>query len=301
MEEVKRFAGTGVALVTPMAPDGAVDWEKFSEHVEFQIAGGVNYLVPCGTTGEGATLTPVEQSSVIRRAVEVSAGRVPVMAGAGSNSTSVAVELAKQARKSGAEAILSVSPFYNKPTQEGLFLHYREISQGIDCPLLLYNVPGRTGSNVLPETVLRLAKRNLIAGVKEASGDLSQIQAVISGRKKAGLENFLIISGDDSLAVPLIEFGGDGVISVAANEVPKIFSEMVQLALQGDFEKAWVIHHRLSPLMEANFLETNPIPVKTALDIMGHFKAHMRLPLTPLGPGLREPLQEALRKAGVQL
>ena len=272
----KLFRGVGPAVVTPMRSDGSIDFEGFAEHIEFLIGGGVHFLVPCGTTGESATMTADEQVQVIEKAVEVAGGRVPIMAGAGTNDTREAVERARNAVRAGADAILSVSPYYNKPTQEGLYRHYMAIADAARVPVFVYTVPGRTAGNVLPETLFRLAeKHEMIAGVKEASGDMSQVMAILRDRP----ESFLVLSGEDHLTFPMIALGGDGVISVVANEVPARFSEMVEAALAADYPSARMIHYQLLELMQANFYETNPIPVKTALEIMGHGKAHFRLPL----------------------
>ena len=289
------FRGVGVALVTPMTQDGSIDWDRFAEHVEFQIEGGVDYLVPCGTTGESATLLPQEKLDLIRKAVAVSGGRAPVMAGAGSNRTATAVEMAQAVVDAGADAVLSVSPCYNKPTQEGLYQHYRAIAEKLSVPLFVYNVPARTSSNVLPSTLLRLSELETIGGVKEASGNLSQAMELIRGRP----EGFLVLSGDDSLTFAVVAHGGDGGIAVVANEAPESFSRMVHLGLDGAFTDARVLHDRLLPLMEANFLETNPIPVKAALEMMGRMEGHLRLPLTPLSEEKRQSLREALASSKV--
>ena len=278
-----------------MTQDGSIDWDRFAEHVEFQIEGGVDYLVPCGTTGESATLLPQEKLDLIRKAVAVSGGRAPVMAGAGSNRTATAVEMAQAVVDAGADAVLSVSPCYNKPTQEGLYQHYRAIAEKLSVPLFVYNVPARTSSNVLPSTLLRLSELETIGGVKEASGNLSQAMELIRGRP----EGFLVLSGDDSLTFAVVAHGGDGGIAVVANEAPESFSRMVHLGLDGAFTDARVLHDRLLPLMEANFLETNPIPVKAALEMMGRMEGHLRLPLTPLSEEKRQSLREALASSKV--
>jgi 4-hydroxy-tetrahydrodipicolinate synthase len=294
----KLFRGVGPAAITPMHADGTIDFDGFAEHLEFLISGGVHFLVPCGTTGESATMTPEEQVRVIEKAVEVSAGRVPVMAGAGTNDTREAVERARAAVRAGADAILSVSPYYNKPTQEGLYRHYLSIADAAQVPVFVYTVPGRTAGNVLPETLFRLAeKHEMIAGVKEASGDMSQVMAILRDRP----EGFLVLSGEDHLTYAMIALGADGVISVVANQVPARFSEMVEAALAADYPRALRIHYHLLELMAANFYETNPIPVKTGLEIMGHHKAHFRLPLCEMGEKNRERLKAALERAEVEL
>lgn len=284
-----------MALVTPFEQDGSIDRRSLAEHVETQIAGGVDFLVPCGTTGESATLCPEEQRQVIGAVVEAAAGRVPVMAGAGTNNTRDAAALAEGARDAGADALLSVSPYYNKPTPAGLRAHYQTIGSLTDLPVFVYNVPGRTGSNIGTETLMRLAEIENVCGVKEASGDLEQVMEIIARRP----DPFLVLSGDDALTLPMIAAGADGVISVVANEAPGPMSEMVRAALGGDLVQARGLHYRLLPLMQANFLETNPIPVKTALQMMGRFTAHFRLPLVPLSEPDREKLRAALEAAEV--
>ncbi len=291
----ERFRGVGVALVTPFTESGSIDFDALRRHVECQVDGGVQMLVPCGTTGESVTMTPAEQAQVIEATVHAAAGRIPVMAGAGTNSTADGIDLAKAARDAGAEAILSVSPYYNKPSQGGLIRHYQALAEASGLPTFIYNVPGRTSSNVEASTVLELAKVDNIAGVKEASGNLEQAMAILRDRP----EGFLVLSGDDSLALPLIAAGADGVISVVANEAPAQMAELVGAALAGDFATARDIHYRLLPLMQANFIETNPVPVKAALEMMGRIQAHYRLPLVPLSEQSRAPLERALREAGM--
>jgi len=273
--ERTQFSGTGVALVTPFRDDGSIDAEDLQKHVNFQIENGVSVMVPGGTTGEGVTLSSDEQELLIRTTVAATRGRVPVLAGAGGSDTADVVRKARAAREAGADGILSVSPAYNKPTQRGLIEHYRAVAGTVDCPVIIYNVPGRTASNVLPETVLALAEIENIAGVKEASGDVGQVMTLIRERP----EGFTILSGDDALTFPLLAAGADGVISVVANLAPALMSQMVEKALSGDYEEARELHYRLLPLMRAIFVETNPIPVKAALEIMGYRRAHYRLPL----------------------
>lgn len=293
--DLSRFRGTGVALVTPFREDGSVDRELFERHVEAQIDGGVEFLVPCGTTGEGATLRPEEQGSLIAATVEIAAGRAAVMAGAGTNDTSANLALARGAEEAGADAILAVSPYYNKPTPAGLVAHYGALAEAVSLPIFVYNVPGRTASNIGAQTLLRLAEIEGVAGVKEASGDLEQVMAIIANRP-AG---FLVLSGDDALTLPMIAAGGDGVISVVANEAPKLMSDLVRAALAGDTAQARKLHYRLFPLMQANFVETNPIPVKTALEMMDRMPARFRLPLVPLAQESAATLRSALEKAGL--
>ncbi len=293
--ESTRFSGTGVALVTPFRDDGSIDEEALRKHVEFQIGNGVGVMVPGGTTGEGATQSADEQRLVISTTVEATQGRAAVLAGAGGSDTADVVRRARAAREAGADGVLSVSPSYNKPTQRGLIEHYRAIAAAVDCPVIIYNVPGRTASNVLPETVLALAEIENIAGVKEASGDLDQVMTLIRERP----EGFTILSGDDGLTFPLLAAGADGVISVVANVAPALMSQMVDKALSGDYEEARKAHYRLLPLMRALFVETNPIPVKAALEIMGHGQARYRLPLVPPTSEVEAFLRSALTEAGL--
>ncbi len=293
--ENTRFSGSGVALVTHFRDDGSIDAEALRKHVEFQIGNGVGVMVPGGTTGEGATQSADEQRLVISMTVEATRGRATVLAGAGGNDTADVVRRARTAREAGADGILSVSPSYNKPTQRGLIEHYRAIAAAVDCPVIIYNVPGRTASNVLPETVLALAEIENIAGVKEASGDLDQVMTLIRERP----EGFTILSGDDALTFPLLALGADGVISVVANLAPALMSQMVEKALSGDYQGARELHYRLLPLMRAIFIETNPIPVKAALEIMGHRQAHFRLPLVRPTAEVEAFLRSALTDAGL--
>jgi 4-hydroxy-tetrahydrodipicolinate synthase len=281
------FTGTATALVTPFRTDGSVDSPTLRKLVDRQIRGGIEALVPVGSTGEGATLSEDEQASVIETVVDQVNGRVPVIAGASSNATLRAVALAKQARQRGADAILTVAPFYNKPTQEGLFRHFAAIAEAVDIPVVIYNVPGRTASNIDAATALRLAAEiPNIAGVKEASANLSQIMEILRNRPKG----FGVWSGDDNFTFPLAALGADGVISVVSNEIPRPFSDMVRSALAGKREKARAEHYRLLPLMNANFLESNPIPVKAALAMMGLCGETLRLPLVPMTAPARQRL-----------
>jgi 4-hydroxy-tetrahydrodipicolinate synthase len=286
------FRGTATALVTPMVHDGPVDDQALRRLIEFQITNGVNCLVPCGTTGESATLTHAEHHHVMDVVVEQAAGRVPVIVGAGSNSTHEAVSLTKHARGIGASAVLSIAPYYNKPTQEGFYQHYKAIVEEVDIPVIFYNVPGRTGSNINAETTLRIAELPGIAGVKEASGNFTQIMEILRHRPK----NFMVLSGDDAITLPLIAVGADGVISVVANEAPGQFSKMVHLALEGNFSEARSIHEELLPLMNLNFIESNPIPVKGALAMMGLIEEAYRLPLTPMSADHRFAIRRALEE-----
>lgn len=294
----RAFRGLGPALITPMRADGSVDLDALAEHVRFCVDGGVDFLVPCGTTGESATLDSAEQVRVIERCVEAAAGKAPVMAGAGSNNTVEAAARAQAAVAAGADAILSVTPYYNKPTPEGLYRHYMAIADAARVPVFVYNVPGRTGSNVSAATLLRIAAAHeLIAGVKEAAGDVPQLMAILADRP----DGFVVLSGEDNLTFTLMALGGDGAISVVANEAPGPMSELCDAALAGRWDTARALHYRLLPLMKANFLESNPIPVKTALELMGHGKAHFRSPLCPLSPEHLPALRQALAAAGIEL
>ena len=293
-----RFRGIGPALITPMHADGSLDLDAFAEHVRFCVEGGVHFVVPCGTTGESATMNGAEQLRVIERCVEAAAGAVPVMAGAGTNSTAEACGRARAAANAGADAILSVTPYYNKPTPEGLYRHYMEVADAAGIPVFVYNVPGRTGCNVLPATLFRLAENHeLIAGVKEASGDIQQVMTILADRP----DGFTVLSGEDHLTFALMALGGDGAISVVANEVPAGMGALGDAALKGDWAGARRVHYRLLPLMRANFVESNPIPVKTALAMMGRGPAHFRAPLCPLSPENVAELRAGLEAAGVQL
>jgi 4-hydroxy-tetrahydrodipicolinate synthase len=292
MKRKLLFKGTATALVTPFKKNGSVDEVALRELVDFQMKGKVEALVPVGSTGEGATLSEGEQAFVIEIVVEQVNGRVPVIGGASSNSTSKAVALAKQAQEAGANAILTVAPFYNKPTQDGIFQHVSAIAEVVDIPIVIYNVPGRTSSNIEAKTALRLAEEiPHVVGVKEASANFGQIMEILHHRP-AG---FGVWSGDDNLTLPLIALGADGIISVVANEVPRMFSEMVRAALRGKWEKARELHFHLLQLMNINFIESNPIPVKAALNMMGMMENHLRLPLVPLSETHREEIEEVLQ------
>lgn len=287
------FTGTATALVTPFKGDGSVDETTLRELVDFQIKGGVEALVPVGSTGEGATLSDEEQAFVLEVVVEQTARRVPVIGGASSNSTTRAIALAAEAKRVGVDAILSVAPFYNKPTQEGIYQHFSAIADAVELPIVIYNVPGRTASNIEAQTALRLAEDvPYIVGVKEASASFAQIMEILRHRP-AG---FGVWSGDDNLTLPLVALGADGVISVVANEVPKQFSEMVRAAIKGRMDKARELHYALLDLMNVNFIESNPIPVKAALGMMGLIDEHYRLPLMALSKRHRPNLEEVLRQ-----
>lgn len=295
--KVEWLRGCATALVTPFTSDGAVDLKTFHALVERQIAGGVSLLVPCGTTGESATMTEEEDQEVIKATVETARGRARVIAGTGSNSTAAAVEYSRAAREIGADAVLVVAPFYNKPTQSGLFEHFRTIAEAVSpLPVVLYNVPGRTSSNIAATTTLRLAHEveNIVA-IKEASGDFSQIMAILRERP----EGFRVLSGDDAVTLPLISLGGDGVISVVSNETPDLMSQLVTHALDGDWERARELQYRLLPLMEVNFIESSPGPVKAALAMLGLIEENFRLPLVPIQEKNRERVREVLVELGM--
>lgn len=289
--------GCATALVTPFTADGSVDEKRLRELIEYQIAGNVRVLVPCGTTGESVTMTEDENKLVIRTTVEVARGRAKVIAGTGSNSTAVTIQRSKAARGLGVDGVLTVAPYYNKPTQEGLYAHFRAIAEAVEgLPVVIYNVPGRTSSNIAAETTLRLARdvENIVA-VKEASGNLSQIMEILRSRP----EGFRVISGDDSLTLALIALGGEGLISVASNEAPALMSELNDLALAGNWDDARKLHYRLLPLMEANFIESSPGPVKAAMALMGLLEENLRLPLVPVQEKTRTRLREVLDELGV--
>lgn len=271
------FTGTGTALVTPFRRDGSLDEPALRALIKRQIEAGINFLVPCGTTGESPTLTHEEHLRVVAIAVELAKGKAPVLAGAGGYNTAEVIALARELAALGADGILSVTPYYNKPTQEGLYQHYRAIAEAVSLPIILYSVQGRTGVNIEPATVKRLAGIENIAGIKEASGNVSQMAAILN----AVPDDFIVLSGDDAITLPLIALGGRGVISVVSNEIPAEMSRLTRLALDGDYQGAREIHRRYHPLMEINFVESNPIPVKAALAEMGLLAPVWRLPLVP--------------------
>jgi 4-hydroxy-tetrahydrodipicolinate synthase len=269
------FTGTGTALVTPFRRDGSLDEPALRDLIKRQINAGVDFLVPCGTTGESPTLTHEEHLRVVEIAVELARGKVTVLGGAGGYNTSEVIALARELAELGADGILSVTPYYNKPTQEGLLQHYRAIAEAVGLPIILYSVQGRTGVNIEPATVKRLSQIENIVGIKEASGNISQMAAILN----AVPDDFIVLSGDDAITLPVISLGGRGVISVVSNEIPAEMSQMTRLALHGDFASAREIHRRYHPLMEINFVESNPIPVKAAMAEMGLLEAVWRLPL----------------------
>ncbi|HTB95072.1 MAG TPA: 4-hydroxy-tetrahydrodipicolinate synthase [Candidatus Sulfotelmatobacter sp.] len=274
------FTGTGTALVTPFRTDGSLDEAALRSLVKRQIDAGINFLVPCGTTGESPTLTHAEHLRVVELTLEIAKGKVPVLAGAGGYNTAEVISLAKELQQLGADGILSVTPYYNKPTQEGLFQHFKAIASAVNLPIILYSVQGRTGVNIEPATVLRLSQIENIVGIKEASGNISQMGAIINLVPR----DFLVLSGDDSLTLPLISLGGRGLISVASNEIPAEMTRLVQSAVSGDFAEARRLHFKYLSLMDINFVESNPIPVKAALAEMGLLQPVWRLPLVPPKP-----------------
>jgi len=274
------FTGTGTALVTPFRPDGSLDEAALRSLVKRQIDAGINFLVPCGTTGESPTLTHAEHLRVVELTLEIAKGKVPVLAGAGGYNTAEVITLANELLQLGADGILSVTPYYNKPTQEGLFQHFKAIASAVNLPIILYSVQGRTGVNIEPSTVLRLSQIKNIVGIKEASGNISQMGAILNLVPK----DFLVLSGDDSLTLPLIALGGSGLISVASNEIPAEMTRLVQSALSGEFVEARRLHFQYLSLMDINFVESNPIPVKAALAEMGLLQSVWRLPLVAPKP-----------------
>lgn len=271
------FTGTGTALVTPFRRDGSLDEPTLRALIRRQIEAGINFLVPCGTTGESPTLTREEHLRVVQIAVELANKKIPVLAGAGGYNTAEVISMARELAAIGVDGILSVTPYYNKPTQEGLYQHYRAIAEAVALPIILYSVQGRTGVNIEPSTVKRLAEIPNIVGIKEASGNVAQMAAILN----AVPEQFLVLSGDDAVTLPVIALGGHGVISVVSNEIPADMARLTALALQGDFVGARKIHRHYHALMEINFVESNPIPVKTAMAEMGLLEAIWRLPLVP--------------------
>ena len=292
---MERFHGAYVAIVTPFI-DGRLDEEGLVELIEFQIAAGTHGIVPCGTTGESATLDFAEHKRVIDLTVKTVAGRVPVVAGTGANNTLEAIELTASAKDSGADAVLSVTPYYNKPNAEGLYQHFKAIAEAVDIPMFLYNVPGRTAINMTPETVARLSKVNNIIGIKEACGSLEQISDII----RLCPEDFIVLSGDDFTAMPTVLVGGKGVISVISNIYPKGMTAMMEAALAGDLETAKELHFRMYPLMKALFCAPNPVPAKVGAELLGKIRSGLpRLPLAPLDEGGVEKMRAAM--AGLEL
>ncbi|MCM8779150.1 MAG: 4-hydroxy-tetrahydrodipicolinate synthase [Candidatus Omnitrophica bacterium] len=293
--ERNKFKGSIVAIVTPFKA-GKVDEKSYKRLIAFHLKEGTEGIVPCGTTGESATLSFQEHERVIELTIEEVKGRIPVIAGTGSNSTAEAIMLTKHAAEAGADASLQVSPYYNRPTQKGLYAHFKAIAEAVDIPIILYNIASRTGVNIEPETVAKLARDcpNII-GIKEASGSLEQMSRI----KALCPQDFLLISGDDSLTLPILSIGGVGVISVVANIVPRDVREMVSCFERGELKKAQQIHYKLLPLIKAMFIETNPIPVKTAMGLLGLCSPELRLPLCPMSEENLEKLKKALKEYGL--
>lgn len=290
----KSFQGSMVAMVTPFR-DGKVDEAKIHDLVEFHVKNGTDTIIPCGTTGESPTLSHDEHKKVVEVTIKAVGGRVPVVAGTGSNSTTEAIDLTEHAKKAGADGVLMVCPYYNKPTQKGLIAHFKAVAEKVDIPIILYNIPGRTGVNMLPETVATLAELPTIVAIKEASGSLDQMTDVIH---QCG-DRITVVSGDDSLTLPLMSVGGKGVISVIANIIPKETAEMTRAALNGDWKRARELNLRMFPLCKAMFYETNPIPVKTAMQLLGRLNGELRLPLSPMSDANRDKLAKAMKAYGL--
>ncbi|MBU4075577.1 MAG: 4-hydroxy-tetrahydrodipicolinate synthase [Euryarchaeota archaeon] len=278
------------ALITPFTKDNRVDKDGIRQNIEFLIDGGVSGVVPCGTTGEAATLSLQEHEKVIEYAIEYSS--VPVVAGTGSNNTTEALELTRFAHDAGADAALLITPYYNKPNDSGMLKHFKTIAEAVDIPIIIYNVPSRTGINLKPELTAELAKVSNIVGIKEASGNLDQITRIIELTKD---EDFTVLSGDDGLTLPILSIGGSGVISVVANVAPKLVVSMVEAFRSGDLERARELHLALAPLIRAMFLETNPVPVKKAVELIGLPAGNLRLPLAPISPDNEKKLKIALK------
>jgi len=290
MNKLKNLHGCGTALVTPFKTDGHLDEAALQRLVDFQIREGIDFLVPCGTTGESATLTMAEHLRVVEIVVQHANGRVPVVAGAGGNNTAHVIEMARQIADLGVDGLLSVTPYYNKPTQEGLFQHYRALAEAVKLPIIVYNVPGRTSTNLLPDTVVRLSAIDNIIGIKEACGDINQITE-LAMKIPSG---FKLISGDDAITLPIIALGGVGVISVVSNQVPKMMAELTRLCLDGQLGAARTLQRKLQSLMKLNFIETNPIPVKAGLAMMDLIEESYRLPLVPIAEDNKRKLRSAM-------
>ena len=285
------FNGALSAIVTPFR-DGEIDERALRDHIEWQIQSGVDGIVPCGSTGESATLTHDEHDRVIKIAIEQTRKRVPVIAGTGSNSTAEAIRLTTAARRMGADGALMISPYYNKPTQEGIFRHYKMVAAAVDIPIIVYNIPGRTGSNIAPETFARLCEIRNVVGIKEASGSMDQISDI---RRLCG-DRLTILSGDDSLVVPIMALGGKGVIATISNVMPRETHDLAAACLAGDFARAREIHYSMMPLMRTLFIETNPIPVKQALALMGRIANEVRMPLCPMSAPAADRLKASMKE-----
>ena len=286
------FNGSIVAMVTPFK-DGEVDYDKLGELVQYHIDNGTNAIIPCGTTGESPTLTHREHGEVIGKVIEAAAGRIPVIAGTGSNNTSEAVSMTRHAKETGADGSLIITPYYNKPTQQGIYEHYKAILEEVDIPIIIYNVPSRTGVSISAETVARLAEFDNIVAIKEATGDIDQASHILN------LCDITVLSGDDSLTLPIMSIGGKGVVSVLANILPREVSELTSSFLKGEIENAQRLHNSLFPVCKAMFIETNPIPVKTAMKLLGRLNGEMRLPLCDMSDEHKRQLKIALEKYGL--
>jgi 4-hydroxy-tetrahydrodipicolinate synthase len=289
------FTGCGTALVTPFKQDLTLDEPTLHRLVRRQIDAGIHFLVPCGTTGESPTLTRAEHLRVVEVCLEEAQGRTPVLAGAGGYNTAEVIALAQELERMGVQGFLSVTPYYNKPTAEGVYQHYKAIAAATRLPVIVYNVPGRTNVNVAPETLVRLAEIDNIVGVKEASGAISQIVSILNRVP----DNFTVLSGDDAITLPMMALGGRGIISVAANVIPAEMAHLAELCLAGDFAAALALHRTLLPLMEINFIETNPIPVKASMGLMGLLEPVFRLPLVPPSPENLEKIRTLLESRGM--
>jgi 4-hydroxy-tetrahydrodipicolinate synthase len=289
------FTGCGTALVTPFRKDGSLDEAGLRKLIRRQIEQGIDFLVPCGTTGESPTLTREEHLRVVAIGVEESAKKVPVLAGAGGNNTHEVIEIARACQQLGADGILSVTPYYNKATQEGLYQHYKAIAEAIEIPIILYSVQGRTAVNIEPATVVRLSAIDRIIGIKEASGNITQIAEIIQKVP----EKFIVLSGDDAMALPVMALGGRGVVSVVSNQIPGTMSELARLANQGDFAGARRLHRQWLPLMQINFVEANPIPVKWGMSVMGLLAPVYRLPLVEPLPASKHKIEQVLESVGL--
>jgi 4-hydroxy-tetrahydrodipicolinate synthase len=289
------FTGCGTALVTPFRRDQSLDEETLRKLVRRQIDAGINFLVPCGTTGESPTLTLPEHLRVVEIALEEAQGKVPVLGGAGGYNTQEVIELACELERLGVDGVLSVTPYYNKPTQEGLYQHYKAIASAIRIPIIVYSVQGRTGVNVEPSSLARLAQIENIVGVKEASGNIAQMAAILNEVPS----DFIVLSGDDAVTIPLMALGGRGIVSVVSNEIPGEMTQLAQACLRGDFESARAIQKRFFPLMSVNFVESNPIPVKAGMGLMGLLEPVFRLPMVPPSPANLARIEKVLESAGL--
>jgi 4-hydroxy-tetrahydrodipicolinate synthase len=289
------FTGCGTALVTPFRPDGSLDEKTLRGLVRRQIDHGINFLVPCGTTGESPTLSHEEHVRVVDITLDEAKGKVPVLAGAGGYNTAEVIALGRELAAMGVDGILSVAPYYNKPTQEGLFQHYRTIAAGVEIPVIVYNVPGRTGVNIEPATIARLSEVEWIAGVKEASGNISQMGAILN----AVPDTFIVLSGDDALTLPLCALGGRGIVSVVSNEIPAEMTRLAKLCNEGNFHTARQLHRKYLPLMDVNFIESSPIPVKAAMALMGLLEPVWRLPMVAPKPESLAKIKSVLESCGL--